>query len=232
MASEAHLFAIEPAEMIRYVRVKAQEGDMFFQGKNPPAGAMVDYYLKQEVPEGDESALSLAVYDASGNEVRKLAPSRKRGVNRVVWDLRHEKLPDPAGEEPDESGEKPKGPNGPWVVPGTYRARLSLAGRSFTRDFEVREDPRIEVESAVRREWTATLLELAGAYRESNSWVETALAAEGEPDEARKTRNRELRELRRRIANLYGEILAWTGEPTADQKQQIRFLEEAKNRLR
>jgi hypothetical protein len=107
-----------------------------------------------------------------------------------------------------------------------------LAGRSFTRDFEVREDPRIEVESAVRREWTATLLELAAAYRESNSWVETALAAEGEPDEARKTRNRELRELRRRIANLYGEILAWTGEPTADQKQQIRFLEEAKNRLR
>jgi hypothetical protein len=68
-------------------------------------------------------------------------------------------------------------------------------------------------------------------YRESNSWVEAALAAEAERDDAQKTRNRELRELRRRIANLYGEILAWTGELTSDQREQIQFLKEARIRL-
>ncbi|MGH9322242.1 MAG: WD40/YVTN/BNR-like repeat-containing protein [Vicinamibacteria bacterium] len=223
LASEAHVFGVEPAEMIRYIRVKAEEGDMFFQGKNPPAGAIVDYFLKGEPPEGDESAISLAVYDSAGNEVRGLEPSRKRGINRVIWDLRHEKLPDPVGEEPDDFGEMPKGPNGPWVVPGTYRIRLTVHGRSDEREFEVREDPRLEVEAEARRRWTETLLELSRMYRETNSWVETALAAEQNA--------RELKELRRRIANFYGEIQAWTGEPTSDQKEQMKFLAEAKATL-
>jgi photosystem II stability/assembly factor-like uncharacterized protein len=228
LESPAHLFTVEPAEMIRYIGVKAQEGDLFFKGKNPPAGALIDYYLRDEIASEE---ISLAVFDASGSEVQKLEPARKRGLNRVVWDLRHPRLPDPVGEEPDEQGEKPKGPMGPWVAPGTYTLRLTVRDQRLETPVAVAEDPRIEVEGAGRRLWTESLLELGAIYREVNGWIEKALAREGERSEDQKAEEKLFRELRRRVRILYGEILAWTGEPTDDQKEQMRFLGEAKKRL-
>jgi photosystem II stability/assembly factor-like uncharacterized protein len=228
LAREAHLFTVEPAEMIRYVAVKAQGGDMFFKGKNPPAGAILDYYLRDEVAAEE---ISLAVFDASGNEVQKLEPTRRRGVNRVVWDLRHPRLPDPVGEEPDEEGERPRGPMGPWVVPGTYSLRLTVRGERLETPVAVREDPRLSVPEAERRLWTETLLELGEMYREVNAGIERSLAREGERSDRDRATEKLLRELRRRVRILYGEILAWTGEPTDDQKEQVRFLADAKRRL-
>jgi photosystem II stability/assembly factor-like uncharacterized protein len=224
LAADAHLFGVEPAAMIRYISVKAEEGDLVFKGKNPPAGAIIDYYLRDEPAESD---VALAILDAAGKELRSLEPGRKRGLNRVVWDLRHPKLPDPVGEEPDDFGEKPKGPNGPFVVPGSYTVRLTVKGRSQDRKIEVSEDPRIEVAGAPRRAWTDVLLELGGMYRQTNTWVETALAAGSDSGATTK----ELKELRRRLRILYGEIGAWTGEPTEDQRAQMKFLADAMGRM-
>jgi hypothetical protein len=201
---------------------------MFFKGKNPPAGAILDYYLRDEVAAEE---ISLAVFDASGNEVQKLEPTRRRGVNRVVWDLRHPRLPDPVGEEPDEEGERPRGPMGPWVVPGTYSLRLTVRGERLETPVAVREDPRLSVPEAERRLWTETLLELGEMYREVNAGIERSLAREGERSDRDRATEKLLRELRRRVRILYGEILAWTGEPTDDQKEQVRFLADAKRRL-
>jgi photosystem II stability/assembly factor-like uncharacterized protein len=219
LASDAHIFTIEPAEMTRRIGVKAQEGDTVFKGKNPPTGAIVDYYLGAEPTEAE---IALVVLDASGVEVRTLEPTRKKGVNRVVWDLRHPKLEDPAGEEPNDFGEKPKGPNGPWVVPGTYTLRLTVRGHSVDRSVDVAEDPRIESSGDERRRWTETLLELGSMYTDTNARVEE----NGEGD-----KQKQLRELRRRIRNLYGDIQAYTGEPTSDQKTQIQFLRDAMGRI-
>ena len=221
----AHLFTTEPAEMIRYARVKAQPGDMVFQGKNPPTGAIIDYFLANEV---EEEAISLLVLASDGTEVQTLEPTCKRGVNRVVWDLRHEKLPDPIGEEPDRFGEDRKGPAGPWVVPGVYTVRLTVSGTVHERELRVDEDPRIHVAPAERRSWTKTLVEMADMYRETNGWIETML-----DDDSEDTKEvRELaRELRRRIRILYGQLIGWTGNPSADQKAQIRFLADAKELL-
>src|SRR5690606_28925455 len=48
LASSAHLFTIQPAEQIRYQNQKAHTGDMYWAGENPPAGAIVDYYLREQ----------------------------------------------------------------------------------------------------------------------------------------------------------------------------------------
>lgn len=220
----AHLFTLEPAEMIRYVGVKAQGGDLVFKGKNPPAGAIVDYYLREEAP-GNQ--VSLTVLDEQGKEVQTLEHPRTRGVHRVVWDLRYPKLPDPVGEEPNDFGEKPKGPKGPWVVPGRYTVRLTVGGQSWDQPVAVRDDPRIEAAPEARRSWTATLLDLAAMYRESNS----ATAALLERKEGAERSVKLMRELRRRIVNLYEEVSDWTGEPTEDQKAQARYLTETRRKL-
>jgi hypothetical protein len=227
LASDAHLFTIEPAEMTRLIRVKAQPGDMVFSGKNPPAGAIIDYYLKDDV---DEDDISLRVLDSAGSEVQLLEVKHERGVHRVVWDLRYEKLPDPAAEEPDQFGEPREGAVGPRVVPGEYTVRLELSGTSYEQTVRVDEDARIQVTPAARRTWTRTLLELASMYRETNGWVETFFAGRSEDDDPGDD-EKLVRELRRRIGILYRQISGWTGTPTADQKTQVQFLTDAMDTL-
>ena len=216
----SHLFSIEPAAMIRYQSLKAQPGDMVFRGENPPAGAIVDYYLQQARPE-DDDLLALTVRSADGDLVRRLEPEGAKGLNRVVWDLRHEPLPDPAGEEPNVFGDPPRGPSGPWVVPGVYTIELALGESVSTRTVRVDEDPRIHIGLPERRTWTRTLLRVAAIYRSSNDSVARLLEQERDDDLLEL-----FRELRRRSRNLYGELLGWTGSPTTDQGARIEFFEE------
>ena len=69
---------------------------------------------------------------------------------------------------------------------------------------------------------------MAHMYRETNGWIESMLDDESEETEE----VRELaRELRRRIRILYGQLIGWTGNPSADQKAQIRFLADAKEQI-
>jgi len=101
---------LRPAEAIRARWDNDQETPLppeFPAGKNPPDGAIFNYFLKS-VPTGE---LTLEIHDAQGNLVRKftsLAPapvttlanvpdywfeapkalSKNAGLNRFVWDLR------------------------------------------------------------------------------------------------------------------------------------------------
>jgi photosystem II stability/assembly factor-like uncharacterized protein len=136
-------------------------------GQNPPAGAVIYYYLKNK-PTAD---LQLEIIDPAGKSVRKYesrgqatqaAPQRpadddegffggggssrvsaEAGINRFIWDLRY---PD-ATRFPGMilwAGET----RGPRAVPGTYQARLTVDGKTLTQSFEVKPDPRVETTSA------------------------------------------------------------------------------------
>jgi hypothetical protein len=76
-ASNAWLFTMEPAEQIRYRSDRAHTGNMIFEGENPPAGAIVDYWLGREGMD-----VSLTVHDELGNRVAALTPSDRAGLNR------------------------------------------------------------------------------------------------------------------------------------------------------
>jgi photosystem II stability/assembly factor-like uncharacterized protein len=131
-------------------------------GANPPYGALIYYRLAEAPKEGQE--VTLEFLDGQGHLVHKFSsrpdesaePSSpgddedrffargpqslpaKSGLNRFAWDLRY----------PDASRFKGLvlwggGLDGPSVVPGTYRVRLTAAGRSQTQTLEVRKDPRL-----------------------------------------------------------------------------------------
>jgi hypothetical protein len=236
-ASPSHLFTMEPAEMIRYANLLANPGDMIFFGENPPAGATIDYWLLEEGADD----IRLTVLDSTGNEIRELEPSKKRGVNRVIWDLRYPKLPDPVGAEPDRRGNPARGPLGAFVMPGTYTIRLQAVGQTREQTVEVLEDPRIEVETAARQSWTDTLLELAKMYTSANELAGSVVAVEEKleqiesPPEDTADEAKELHrltfELRRRLGGLHRDISGWTGVPTAGQKAQMEYLTDAMTRI-
>lgn len=228
LASDAHLFTAEPAYQIRYTGEIAHTGDMFYRGENPPDGAIIDYWLRTAK---DSGAVRMTIHDAAGQTVASVAPRREAGVNRVVWNLRHEPLaPRP--------GARGSGPAGPRVVPGTYTVRLTVDGRAYDRPLEVREDPRVTVDPATRRQWTADLLEIAGLQRRAaevmaqlaDGGERSATAAGREPARELPPRAR-AEEIFARIGRLYGEVEAWTGALTADQRSRHDYLARQLERL-
>jgi len=133
-------------------------------GQNPPAGAVIYYYLK-EAPKKDAEA-KIEILDASGKVVRKysstetdpleepLDPDDKKpekqlkpdaGLNRFVWDLRYEEARRVPGYYLWEYG---AGSRGPVAVPGHYQVRLTVGGQSQTAEFDLKLDPRVKVSQA------------------------------------------------------------------------------------
>ncbi len=226
-ALDAHLFTIEPAVQVRRSRTPAHTGDVHFSGANPPHGAIFDYWLRDA---GEDLSAAIVVEDADGERVAVVEGTTTPGVNRVVWDLRHDLPGD--GESAGEGRARPM--RGPLVVPGAYVARLEArAGAAATatggtRAFVVREDPRIDATPGVRQAWTRTLLELARARLRATEWrerVREALADDGEPAgdaRAAALRNleREFGELASRLARLGGDVEGAVAGLTQDQRSR------------
>ncbi len=124
-------------------------------GENPPAGAIIDYGLKDK-PKGE---LTVDILNAQGVSIRHLSslhstkevqppewPDQivpndqipaEAGMNRLVWDLR---VNDPT-QIPGAFYSDSK-PRGYLVGPGVYTVRLSVDGQTFTQPLTVVADPR------------------------------------------------------------------------------------------
>lgn len=135
-------------------------------GQNPPDGAVIDYWLRSPAP----GPVVLEILDGAGNVVRRYsstdptppvkdtgnwpaywlrprrAPSATAGMHRFVWDLRYAppKAFDwsyPIAATPGDTAIEPKGP---WVMPGTYTARLTVGSAVQRQPLVVKMDPRVK----------------------------------------------------------------------------------------
>jgi len=221
LGTPAYLFTPEPAEQIRYGSEKGHDGNMIFRGENPPPGALIDYWIKDGGTE-----VSISILDSQGQEVAKLAGSGARGVNRVVWDLRHSLAGGPGSRRI----------RGPLVVPGTYTVHLQAAGVDHEELLEVREDPRLEVDPEVRTRWTLDLLALAelamvvsdqarAASEDLGGAEEDSAASEAVRGEVRDLL-RQWEELASRTRRLQAEVEGWVGPLTRQQDTQRAFYME------
>ncbi|MBS3817890.1 hypothetical protein KGY73_00060 [bacterium] len=239
LASRAHLFSIEPAEMIRYTREKGHTGDMIFRGENPPRGAVIDYYLKEKESEED---VRLDILDTQGSKIVGLKPSTKKGINRVVWDLRHSDIKGPLLDKNSDEEDR-RTFSGPLVIPGLYKARLQVGEVIEEKTFRVKEDPRIQQPMDTRKEWTQTLLSIAELYENSSPGVEafhkvkkkvdeiSSDAIEDSVKENIEEMDRKYKELNQRIATLYYEVSGWTGRMTGDQQSQMDYYRQMLEKL-
>jgi hypothetical protein len=216
-AMPAQLFSMQPAYQIRTTNLRPHTGDMIFRGENPANGALVDYWLRDA-----GASVTLTVHDSTGRLVQSLTPVAARGVNRVVWNLRHADLPvRSGGGEDDDEGPRATTP-GPLALPGTYTVRLVHDGRTVERKVLVKEDPRLTVSRAERAAWTAFHREVAAAL---GAFAEVATRVRGlsGTDAATRDLKRQAGELQARLSTLYSAVGRWTGMPTADQRSQLRY---------
>jgi photosystem II stability/assembly factor-like uncharacterized protein len=155
--ADFHLF--KPASAVR-LHYPSQVERRLPVGDNPPAGAVIDYFLKNKPSDTETVTLEILTADdklvrrisnhkaADGGEQPEEWTDREKpmdvipgaaGANRFAWDLRWE---DP--EKIPGAFYSDEGPRGPIVAPGHYQVRLTVGGRSQTAPLEVVPDPRLK----------------------------------------------------------------------------------------
>ena len=172
--SNVNLFA--PQEAIRFRWNRNTDTPLTPEvpaGKNPPDGAIIDYYLAA----GSSKPVTLEIFDAENHLVRRYASTDKpkplaqiavqnpipmywvrttqilsgeAGTHRFVWNL-HYAAPDSLSHEFPISAiyrDTPEYPLGAWVLPGEYTVKLTVDGKSFTQPLAVKMDPRIKTSPA------------------------------------------------------------------------------------
>ncbi len=221
IASPSHLFTIAPSYQIRQTNLKAHTGDMWFRGENPANGALIDYWIG-----APGTAPTITVHTASGQLVNTLRGTGNRGVNRIVWNLREADLPIRGGFS-EEDGDAPRGGGmpGPLVAPGTYVVRLVAGNQKHEQRVEVREDPRIDITPAERKQWTDAVHQAAALAREFSPVNDRIQKLPGTGADVVDLK-RQSRELLSRIGGLYGAIGRWTGAPTKDQISRLAYYQQ------
>ncbi len=235
LAQSAHLFTIANTRLIRYTREGGHMGDMIFRGENPPAGALIDYYLQTATPAGN---ISLAIYNSDNTLVRQLNPDTTAGINRIIWDGKYPRLAALNILDADNAtGSRRPGPEGPLAAPGLYTARLTVNGQTYEQTFLVQDDPRLHMAIEDRRAWTETLFELGKLYeavlqelkvvRPIHYQLGKLVGGKVTLDAALIVEANELDkmygELLDRARGLYGNVSNWMGKMTADQAAQMAY---------
>jgi len=138
-------------------------------GENPPSGAIVDYWLKDNL----KAPVELEILDGEGRLVRRFASddilpktnpddvpismdwvrdeaplSAEAGMHRLVWDLHCR--------SPKGVRRSRRGPVGPVAMPGNYTVKLTANGKSSSQPLVVKMDPRISApQEALQQEFRA-----------------------------------------------------------------------------
>ena len=225
------------------------DGDGKFVGQNAPGGAVITYYQRTRHLFGD---LKLEILNAQGEVIDNIPASKRRGINRVSWNMRVKPPRVPKAAQLAGAGLQ-----GPRVLPGTYTARLTKNKQSYETKIIVgldrranysAQDRKLQFDAAMRihalfGEMTALVDRIqflrqmaggiAGKLPEDDSLRSALTAFVADAEELRKnivatkeggaiTGEERLRE---HTDQLYGAVVGYEGRPADYQMTRISALE-------
>jgi len=171
-ASPAHLFKPQAAYRVKWnlnadTPLPPEEPG----GKNPPDGAIINYYLKSAA----SGPVTLEIFDDKDQLVRRYSSddkppmvdensltvpsywirppqilSAKAGSHRFIWDLRYPpKAGGKGGYTMAAIYKDTPSAQGPMVLPGQYTVKLTVEGKSYAQPLTVKADPRVKTPPAL-----------------------------------------------------------------------------------
>ncbi len=187
-----HVFTPGPVEMVRRSGRVGQ-----FEGENPPSGVVLTYHLRDE----HESPLTIEILDTGGETVRSYSseeggfercilgnmdqrlpfevtyPPKQKGANRWVWDLRRNGL------HCIDDIRVFEGFDGTFVMPGEYRARISIGDAVETVPLVLAPDRRVDASTSQFEEVERRLDELTMMFNELIDGIAMVRAARSQIEE-------------------------------------------------
>lgn len=234
-------FALKTPSMIQTF-----PGDDEFTGPNPSDVATITYYLKKRHIFGD---MSIKIYDAQKQFIAEIPAGKRKGVNRVAWNVRKK-----GPKVPRSKSLSFQAAFGPTLPPGVYTIELLKGEDTFSHQITLIEDPesRHSAEAlAANREAVSTAYELI----EELAWTERQLREikTQAADRLDQTENKKLREslesliaesdglrdklvpssgsriagqirLRERLSEIYSNMVSYQGKPTQSQIETLAYL--------
>jgi photosystem II stability/assembly factor-like uncharacterized protein len=194
--SDAHLFAPQAATRFRWNRnPDTPLPPEFPAGKNPPDGAIIDYYLASAAkdpvtldivtPQGVAIGVRHFSSADKSEPMEKIAAehpipvywvrpsqtlSTQPGMHRFVWDLHCAPPMSLTHEFPISAilHDTPKYPLGAWALPGKYTLELTVEGKKYYETLQVKMDPRIKTSiDDLAKQWD---MQLGAAWHMNQSF--------------------------------------------------------------
>jgi photosystem II stability/assembly factor-like uncharacterized protein len=220
-----------------------------FVGPNPTEDAVITYYLKERAIIGD---FRIEVYNSEGKLIKTLEGSKRKGINRVTWDMRM-KLPRVAtGVRLDYGGFI-----SPLVPEGNYTVKLIKGDKTYTTNLDLKVDPNSPYSKEERDAQYGTFIKLYNMEEDLAFFVDRINVAKTEAGALLKKENLsdELKQslksltdtleglrktlvatqggtgitgeeqLREKLGDLYGSISSYNGKPTDSQMDRVKGLE-------
>mgnify|MGYP001238527535 FL=1 len=173
--SNSHLY--KPRDTYRLPGGGGWGGPPPASGSNPPNGVMAFYYLKNELKDSDD--FKLEFLEAGGKVIKTFSNKKvkknpqpvadgKKGMNRFVWNMRYsdaKKVP----------GAVMWGGShiGPKAVPGQYKIKMTLNGKTQAQDFAILKDPRINTTQSDFQDQFDLLMDIRNRTTEINEKIIT-----------------------------------------------------------
>ncbi len=131
---DVHLFDIRPEVQWARTYEWSWVTDKRFFEPNPPTGSIIDYYLKNELPE----KVKIEILDITGKVVRNLEGPKEAGVHQVLWNFRQN--PPSKSATSQQTSQRRYQRRAPLAGPGEYLVRLTAGETVLTTKLVVEKD--------------------------------------------------------------------------------------------
>jgi len=219
-----------------------------FRGSNPNTDALILYYLKERPMTED---VKVQILDDKGEVLQTIPGSKRKGLNKVYWDMRMKPPKVASGARLDFGGF-----TGPEVLPGVYKVKLIKGDKTVEGTIEIKADPKSvhsQEEREVRRKYlmdtykmTEDLANLVDKLKkvgddvqdrqkvvDENSSLKNDLADFLDKVETERKKLTETKEgtgiigeeqLRSKVSDVFTTILFYNGKPTESIMQRYEGL--------
>ncbi len=141
-----------------------QDGDATFVGADPADGALITYYQKKRHIFGK---MKIEIFDDSGKLVDTVPANSRRGLTRVVWQMRMK-----APRVPPAASAAFEAAQGPRVLPGTYTVKMTRGTETYTTPLAIVLDRRAKYTVADRKLQFDAALRIYNLLREMSFTVD------------------------------------------------------------
>lgn len=194
-----------------------------WNGGNPPSVQPIQYYFKERMSTGD---VAVEIYDASGKLVQTVPGTKRKGLNKVYWNLRMTPPKVATGGTKIDFGSF----TAPMVLPGDYTVKLKAGGKEYTESVKLIHDnsnPNFTV--ADRKAQYKTAMDLYHMHEQLASVVDDINSNQKMLKEnIEKTKNAKLKKL----LNEYNDKLETLRATLLASKQKSQFADEQQLRER